>query len=117
MDALKLAEQLKTPGWRLATSERPTTAPQIEDAVAKNCRHPREAPAWLKHDKQVLRFYAFFQESVVERADENSRYRSVIIMYFMEDGTIRISEPKVENSGIPQGMFLKRHKVPRDDSQ
>merc|ERR1719188_173877 len=38
-------------------------------------------------------------------------------MYFMEDGTIRMSEPKVENSGIPQGMFLKRHKVPREDAQ
>jgi len=34
-----------------------------------------------------------------------------------EDGTIRISEPKVENSGIPQGVFLKRHRVPREDGQ
>merc|ERR1712137_361329 len=33
-----------------------------------------------------------------------------------------ISEPKVENSGIPQGerkgtVFLKRHRVPKEDSQ
>jgi hypothetical protein len=32
-------------------------------------------------------------------------------MYFMEDGTLRISEPKQENSGITQGSFLKRHRV------
>lgn len=29
----------------------------------------------------------------------------------MEDDTLHILEPKVENSGIPQGVFLKRHKV------
>merc|ERR1740138_420007 len=28
-----------------------------------------------------------------------------------------MSEPKVENSGIPQGAFLKRHRVPRPDGQ
>jgi len=36
-------------------------------------------------------------------------------MYFMEDGTTRISEPRQENSGIPQGSFLKRHRVPKPD--
>merc|ERR1719183_3341417 len=28
-----------------------------------------------------------------------------------------MTEPKVENSGIPQGQFLKRHRVPRDDGK
>ena len=31
----------------------------------------------------------------------------------MADETIYITEPKVENAGIPQGVFLKRQKVPR----
>jgi hypothetical protein len=86
-----------------------------EDSAPKNMKWPRVAPAWLKHDKQVLRFYAFFQEAVTERPDENSRYRQCVIMYCMEDGTVRISEPRIENSGIPQGQFLKRHKVPKAD--
>lgn len=30
----------------------------------------------------------------------------------MDDDTIQIFEPKIENSGIPQGNFLKRHKLP-----
>ena len=30
--------------------------------------------------RQVLRFYAFFQESVTERPDENSRKRHIILM-------------------------------------
>jgi hypothetical protein len=33
----------------------------------------------------------------------------------MEDGTVSISEPKVENSGLSQGKFLKRHRVQRED--
>jgi len=78
-------------------------------------RQPRDAPAWLKHDKQVLRFYGFFQETVTERPDENARYRHVSIMFHMEDGTMSMNEPKVENSGIAQGSFLKRQKVWRED--
>jgi hypothetical protein len=33
----------------------------------------------------------------------------------MEDGTVRISEPRIENSGISQGQFLKRHRIPKVD--
>jgi len=29
----------------------------------------------------------------------------------LEDDTLHILEPKVENSGIPHGVFLKRHKI------
>jgi len=112
------AELLRAPGWRqqqnkeLNGSRTPTSA-MVEDLVHTSMRHPRVVPAWLKHDKQVLRFYGFFQESVIERPDENSRYRHVAFMYYMEDGTMQISETKVENSGIPQGIFLKRHRVPQ----
>jgi len=115
---IRVASMLGKPSWRLeATKVLPRTGPPIDDlpGVHKNMKWPRVAPAWLKHEKQVLRFYAFFQEAVDERPDENSRYRHCIIMYCMEDGTIRISEPKVENSGLPQGQFLKRHRVQRAD--
>jgi hypothetical protein len=100
---------LAKPSWRLeATKVLPRTGPDFDDEIGvhKNMKWPRVAPAWLKHDKQVLRFYAFFQETIPERPDENARYRHCIIMYCMEDGTIRISEPKVENAGMPQGQFL-----------
>jgi len=115
--AQQLAEMLRTPGWRLLGNERPPTPTAPEDSLPKNMIHPRVAPAWLKHDKQTLRFYAYFQESVVERADENSLVRNVVICYHMEDGTMSIREPRVENSGIPQGPFLKRSHVPREDGE
>jgi hypothetical protein len=63
-----------------------------------------------------LRFFAYFQEPVVENPTENWRIRNVVINYFLEDGTMQITESKVENSGVwPQGPFLKRHRVPRGD--
>ena len=69
---------------------------------------PRIQPPWLKYDRQVLRFHAYFQESVVEDPSENYRIRKCLIYYYLSDGTIFVTEPKVENSGIPQGVFIKR---------
>ncbi len=54
---------------------------------------------------------------MVESPNENFRVRKCVINYFLEDDTIFISEPKVENSGIPQSVFLKRHKVPRENGE
>jgi len=33
--------------------------------------------------------------------------------YYLEDDTIHILETRIPNSGIPQGIFLKRHLVPK----
>jgi hypothetical protein len=62
----------------------------------------------VKLDKQVLRFYGYFKESVVESRLENMRIHNVLIYYFLEDKSIMIIEPKQVNSGVPQGAFLKR---------
>jgi hypothetical protein len=74
---------------------------------------PRIPPSWLKYDRKVLRFDAYFQEHVVENPNENYRVRKCQIYYYLDDDTLYITEPKVENSGIPQGVFLKRQKVPK----
>jgi len=120
VDAAKdMVEAVQKPGWRVTLQDDafaqkiPVTDPKAN--IPGNMRHPRVAPAWLKHDRQVLRFNGFFQEGIHERNDENCRYRHCILMYYLEDGTIRISEPKVENSGMPQGALLKRHLVPKAD--
>lgn len=80
---------------------------------AENEGIPKIPPKWLKYDKQALRFYGFFQEPVHESDVENFRVRKCVILYYLDDDTLHIIEPKVENSGIPQGIFLKRHKVPK----
>jgi len=61
---------------------------------------PRIQPPWLKYDRKVLRFSAYFQESVTELAIENYRVRPVIIYYYLADSTIHVTEPRVENGGI-----------------
>jgi len=52
----------------------------------------------------------------VESPNENFRLRKCTIYYYLEDDTIHILEAKIANSGIPQGIFLKRHLVPKANS-
>ena len=59
----------------------------------------------------VLRFFAYFKQSLVEAGDETYRVRYVRIYYYMEDDTIMIEEHKDRNSGMDQGVLLRRMKV------
>ena len=47
---------------------------------------------------------------MVESNAENSRNRKVKVLFYVEDNSVSINEEKQENSGIPQGIFLKREK-------
>ncbi|KAI8618765.1 hypothetical protein BC830DRAFT_1165937 [Chytriomyces sp. MP71] len=73
-------------------------------------------PAWLAFDRKVLRFYAYFQEAVHEKREEQYRVRRVNIYFYLEDDTIHVSEPKYANSGIPQGVMIRRHRIPKSGS-
>eukprot|EP00466_Bigelowiella_natans_P010456 jgi/Bigna1/86678/estExt_fgenesh1_pg.C_120241 len=87
-------------------------------------------PAWIAYAKKVLRFDCYFEDTI----DEQKVIRHCKIYYFLEDGTMQIREPFVENCAIPQGshadinqsilrresftnawhlasIFLKRHMV------
>jgi hypothetical protein len=126
-------DAMRDPNVRSLGMTRPMSATLPKLPTGPSARRPRSAvdgpaepkgigyrpaiePAWLKHDRQCLRFYGFFQENVVESRTENSRYRYVVLTYFLEDGTLQITEQKVENSGIwPQGPMLSRHRVPKGD--
>lgn len=65
------------------------------------------APSWVVYDKQVLSFDAFSSETVTERPDESQRVHRCKIYYFLEDGTMKITEPKEDNSGMEQGCNFK----------
>ena len=68
-------------------------------------------PQWLKYDKNVLRFEGYFDEHVTESAYENWRIRPCLILYYLEDDTVHVIEKRYENSGIPQGEFIKRRRT------
>uniref|UniRef100_A0A7S4RM39 Calmodulin n=1 Tax=Alexandrium monilatum TaxID=311494 RepID=A0A7S4RM39_9DINO len=71
-----------------------------------------ELPVWDAYDRHVLRFYGFFKEAVVETNLENHRVRRVAIYYYLEDDTCQVIEPRQDNSGIPQGQLIRRHRFP-----
>eukprot|EP00340_Litonotus_pictus_P006922 CAMPEP_0170517442 /NCGR_PEP_ID=MMETSP0209-20121228/3435_1 /TAXON_ID=665100 ORGANISM="Litonotus pictus, Strain P1" /NCGR_SAMPLE_ID=MMETSP0209 /ASSEMBLY_ACC=CAM_ASM_000301 /LENGTH=645 /DNA_ID=CAMNT_0010802693 /DNA_START=50 /DNA_END=1987 /DNA_ORIENTATION=+ len=76
-----------------------------------NESYPRILPQWIKYDKQVLKFNAYFQEHINESNVENYRFRSCYIYFYLDDETIHVVEIKTENSGIPQGTILQRQKI------
>ena len=57
----------------------------------------------------------YFKESVVESRFENYKVRKLIVLYHLEDHSLMISEPRQVNSGTPQGVFLKRQMVLKQD--
>ena len=54
---------------------------------------------------QVLKFFAYFKETVHESQQEYYRVRPVEIFYYLEDDSISVMEPHVENAGMPQVFF------------
>jgi len=50
----------------------------------------------------VLRWFGYFREAVTESAKEQYRIRRITILYYLEDDTLEVTEPKQENSGILQ---------------
>lgn len=72
-------------------------------------------PAWITNDRQVLRFFGYFQEKAIEREREIIRIRRVVFCFYLSDASISISEPRVANSGMMQGEFMKRTLVSKPD--
>ena len=86
------------------------------------------APAWVAFDRKVLNFSGYFQviqtmsirvtisycqENVhITKNDEQFRIRKVNVYFYLEDDSVQVNEPSIENSGIPQGTLINRHRVP-----
>lgn len=110
---LSVLKTLADPFHRYNMTQRSETHEerQARKDTARNSYRPAISPAWLKHDRQVLRFYAYFQEPVHENPMESFRVRQCVVYFYLEDGSIMVMEPKIENSGVPQGTFVKRHRI------
>ena len=68
-------------------------------------------PSFLEHDRRVLLFNAYYEEDVLQSAIEEKRVHTCEMYFYVEDGTMEIIQTKQENSGIPQGVFLRRSRV------
>ncbi len=76
---------------------------------------PRIPPKWIAMDRQVLSFEAYFKEKVDESRIERVRVRRCVIQAYLEDDSFKVSEPREANSGMFQGVFLKRHRITKPD--
>ncbi|XP_075454713.1 EF-hand domain-containing protein 1 isoform X2 [Ascaphus truei] len=90
--------------------------PTLTYGQAKQAPPSDFIPAHVAFDKKVLKFDAFFQETVPTSPDEHYRVRKVSVYYYLEDDSISVIEPHLENSGIPQGAFIKRQRHPKNDA-
>ncbi|XP_076437974.1 EF-hand domain-containing protein 1-like [Babylonia areolata] len=72
-------------------------------------------PAHVAWDKKVLKFDAYFKQTVHESPNEHYRVRHVVFYYYLEDDSIAVMEPQVDNSGMPQGPMIKRQRLPKND--
>ncbi|KAM5164320.1 EF-hand domain-containing protein 1 [Mantella aurantiaca] len=90
--------------------------PTLTYGQAKQAPPSTFIPTHVAFDKKVLKFDAYFQEIVPISQTEHYRVRKVGVYYFLEDDSISVVEPPVENSGIPQGTFIKRQRHPKNDN-
>lgn len=70
---------------------------------------------YVTAERVVCTYIGFFSEKFSDSYGEQSR--EVHIKLFLEDNSIEIVEPRVENSGGPSGKFLKRHQILRPVSR
>eukprot|EP00824_Muranothrix_gubernata_P018084 TRINITY_DN36979_c0_g1_i1.p1 TRINITY_DN36979_c0_g1~~TRINITY_DN36979_c0_g1_i1.p1 ORF type:complete len:694 (-),score=158.09 TRINITY_DN36979_c0_g1_i1:27-1916(-) len=70
-------------------------------------------PYFVAMDKKTLRFDAFFLEEIDTHGLEKQRIHKVRIFYHLVDHTISVIEPRQENSGVPQGALIRRHRIPK----
>ncbi|KAM7367805.1 hypothetical protein PAMP_014080 [Pampus punctatissimus] len=96
-------------------SELSFETPDITYGSFDNSRHEDFIPAHVALNKKVLRFYAYFKEDILFSPEEEYRVRPVVIYYYLEDDSMCIIEPTVENSGIPQGKRIKRQRLPKNE--
>ncbi|XP_029786818.1 EF-hand domain-containing family member C2 [Suricata suricatta] len=68
-------------------------------------------PSWVAFDKQVLSFDAYSEDEVPLTNQEKYIIRRYKILFYLEDDTVEVSEPKMTNSGLPQGTSIRRHRI------
>lgn len=61
----------------------------------------------------MLCFNGYFKESLHEVYKAPYQVRKVKILLYLEDGTMQVSEPRVDNCGLSQGCIVSRQRIPR----
>lgn len=60
----------------------------------------------------MLHFKGYYTEEIIDSPVEEDRVRYVELFYYLVDDSVSMTEPEIENSGLPQGRFLTRQRLP-----
>ncbi|XP_034937348.1 EF-hand domain-containing protein 1-like [Chelonus insularis] len=74
-------------------------------------------PHYVLYAQKCLNFKAFFRQNILNSPSEQYRIRHVNIIYFLEDDTMSVMEPPVDNAGFKQGKLVKRSKIPQTNGK
>jgi hypothetical protein len=89
--------------------------PTLTYGQAKQAPPEEFVPAYVAFDKKVLRFRGWYKENIPESPAEQYRIHHVDVYYYLEDDSMAVFEPRIENSGIPHGKLVRRQRVPKND--
>lgn len=93
------------------------TAVAAAHATAASSASAGLPPPWLrKDDREVLRYFCYLFEAVHEGGNAGQaavRVRRFTTCYFTASEAFTVEEPREPNSGIPQGTFLRKQRVPK----
>ena len=90
--------------------------PDVTDisGLTRTAPPPAFVPWYCTLDKKVLRFFGHFHETVPDGVGaETSRVRNV---HVLQDETLALVEPRLHNSGLDQGILVKRHRIPKNSA-
>ncbi|KAJ5076873.1 ef-hand domain-containing family member c2 [Anaeramoeba ignava] len=73
-------------------------------------------PSFVQLDKQVLRFFAYFEDEIKDEGIGEKRIRYCSIFYYLATQEIKIIEKIQQNSGLDQGVILSKQQVSKNYS-
>ena len=77
-------------------------------------------PKWVTFDGKVLRFYAYFTQTVPEGVSaegESWRTRRAVVLFHLADDTLQLESGRTQEhaDGLEHGTLLRRHRAQRAD--
>ncbi|OQR82389.1 hypothetical protein ACHHYP_16133 [Achlya hypogyna] len=99
---------------RSAPEEPPAPVATQKPVPSSRYQSSSTLPTWVTNDRQVLRFFCYFTEPAhpaplsLGAPTQPSLVRRLVLLYYLSDASIEVTEPRIPNSGLAQGLFQKR---------
>jgi len=109
-DAIRIDDNQST--FTFSREIPPHTGFGSEEDSLKSCIGPLSPTSHIaKTNIEETRAFVFFAKLITSDAANNDR--KFVITVYKQDGTIKVQEPPLRNSGFVGGVFLSRRKVKR----